>query len=258
MDGDFQTTGYQIARGLIDVSVIDQVRAILEDALEPTVRQMRALGIRTGTDDMVNDIRALLASPEADRIDRDLRVIMTGHYPLHVRLDPRLWIIAEQPRVQEFLASVLGNKSLRMHMPPTARFVWPGNADAGVPAHQDVTYNRHMSDFITFWVPLVPINDDCGGVTVFPGSDKAQLDTQMMDHGIWYDDVDTTGFEPLDCAPMAPGDVLIFNRFLAHKSMANTSNRIRFSMDYRFFPASERSEKHYLDMDQWKVIAPDE
>jgi ectoine hydroxylase-related dioxygenase (phytanoyl-CoA dioxygenase family) len=220
--------------------------------------RMSALGIRVGTKDMVADINKLLTGPESGKIDRDLRVIMTGQYPLNVRMDPRLWSVPKSPGVQDLLSSVLGSSNLRMHMPPMARFVYPGNADAGVPAHQDVTYNKHMSDFITLWVPLVNIDPECGGVTVYPGSDKVQLKTEMLEHGIWYGDIDVSGLRPIDCEPMATGDVLIFNRFLAHKSMANLSSRIRFSLDLRFFTDRDYSEKHYLDMTTWKVVAPDD
>ena len=57
-----------------------------------------------------------------------------------------------------------------MHMPPTARFILPGNSAAAVPPHQDVSYNHHLTDFITAWVPFHPIDEESGGVAVFSGS----------------------------------------------------------------------------------------
>jgi ectoine hydroxylase-related dioxygenase (phytanoyl-CoA dioxygenase family) len=258
VESDFKTKGYQIARGLIDPKTIDQVREVLEEVLEPTMDQMSALGVRVGTKNMVADINRLLASPEAGKIDQDLRIIMTGHYPTKIRMDTRLLEILKSPEVQNFLSSALCSANLRMHMPPMARFVYPGNSSAGVPAHQDVSYNEHLSDFMTLWVPLVDIDSECGGVTVYPGSDNAQLNTVKLNHDIWFDDIDVSGYEPVDCAPMATGDVLIFNRFLAHKSMANASNRIRFSLDLRFFTDRDHSDKPYLDMTTWTVIAPND
>ena len=258
MESDFKTSGYQVARGLIEPKTINQTREVLEKVLEPTMDQMSALGVRVRTKNMVADIEKLLTGLEAGKIDRDLRTIMTGQYPTNIRLDPRLWEIPRLPKVQDFLSFALGSTKLRMHMPPMARFVYPGNSSAGVPAHQDISYNPHMSDFITLWVPLVDIDPECGGVTVYPGSDNAQMNTKNMNHGIWFEDIDVSGYEPVDCAPMAAGDVLIFNRFLAHKSMANVSNRIRFSLDLRFFTDRDHSDKHYLDMTTWKVIAPND
>ena len=42
-----------------------------------------------------------------------------------------------------------------------------GNRRA-VPAHQDVTYNKHLGTFCIVWVPLVEIDRSCGGMAVFP------------------------------------------------------------------------------------------
>jgi ectoine hydroxylase-related dioxygenase (phytanoyl-CoA dioxygenase family) len=55
---------------------------------------------------------------------------------------------------------------------------------------------------------------------------------------------------------MAPGDALIFNPYVVHGSMPNLSNRIRFSIDCRFFGGDARTSKHYLDMTTWSVVAP--
>ncbi len=256
MTGNYREEGWQIERGLIPAEVIAAVRARLEGALDTTLDQMRELGVRVGTPDMVGDIHALLNGPDAESIDRDLRVIMTGHFPFDVRMDPAIREIPRQPAVQEFLTGLFGEPELRMHMPPIARYVLPGNADAGVPAHQDVSYNSHMSDFMTVWIPLVEITETCGGVTVFPGSDTKRHEPGMMAHGIWFDEIDMTGYQPVDCVPMQPGDVLVFNPLLTHRSMANTSDRIRFSLDCRFFPGSASSTKHYLDVNNWEIVAP--
>ena len=257
MHEHYQKRGYQVVRQLIPADVVINARRLLEENLSLALERMKDFGIGVGTTDMVPDINALLSGPDASDLDRDLRVLLTGHFPLEVRLDRRLWEIPRDAGVQDFLKTVLGTSSMCMHMPPTARFVLPGNLDAGVPSHQDISYNRHMSDFFTCWVPLVDIDETCGGVTVFPGSDGTVVDASMVDHGIWFGGIDVSKYKAVDCVPMAPGDVLIFNKYLAHKSMPNVSDKIRFSLDYRFFAATETSTKHYLDMDEWKVIDPD-
>lgn len=142
------------------------------------------------------------------------------------------------------------------HAADCEKFILPSNAEAGVPAHQDVSYNRHMSDCLTMWVPLVEIDEFCGGVTVFEGSDATELPTGLNSYGIWNEGVSTEGFDVTNCVPMVPGDVLIFNKLLIHQSMPNVSDRTRFSVDYRFFRESDTSSKHYLDMQSWQVVAP--
>jgi hypothetical protein len=253
---DFAEKGYQIFRGIVPRERIEAVKGLLEESLERALEMMKPLGIRTDTQHVGADIRALLAAPETDKIERDLRVTMTGHFPLDVRLDKTLWEIPRDEDVQAVIKSALGSNSLRMHMPPTARFILPSNSEAGVPAHQDVSYNRHMSDCLTMWVPLVEIDEFCGGVTVFEGSDATELPTGLNSYGIWNEGVSTEGFDVTNCVPMVPGDVLIFNKLLIHQSMPNVSDRTRFSVDYRFFRESDTSSKHYLDMQSWQVVAP--
>jgi len=252
----FKSAGYQVFRGLIDTSRIARVRTALEQKLDSAISSLKALGVRTDHDHISQDIGKVLARPDAEKIDRDLRIVMTGHFPLDVRLDRTLWEIPRDENAQKMLKAALGATTLRMHMPPTARFVLPKNIDAGVPAHQDVSYNQHMTNFLTMWVPLVEIDERCGGVTVFENGVVSERPTRPNSHGIWNEGVATEGLKAVNCAPMLPGDVLIFNKLMLHQSMPNVSNRIRFSVDYRFFGETDRSSKHYLDMQSWQVIAP--
>ena len=48
-----------------------------------------------------------------------------------------------------------------VHYPPMIRFKLADAPSSIVPVHQDIAYNRHLSDFITVWVPLVDIDDEC-------------------------------------------------------------------------------------------------
>ena len=261
MDFDTQPffrDGFQIFRGLVALDRVAVVKQRLETRLNSALDLMRPLGVRPEVAHAGGDIRALLAAPNAQSIDMDLRVTMTGSFPLDVRLDPVLLEIPHDENLQRVLKSALNTSHLRMHMPPMARFIFPGNFDAGVPPHQDVSYNHHMSNFLTLWTPLVEIDEACGGVTVFRASDRTEFSTQLSALGVWNEGLDTEGLEPVNCTPMSPGDVLIFNKLLIHRSMPNLSDRIRFSMDYRFFGDQDSSSKHYLDMSTGQVIAPNE
>lgn len=253
---DFRLKGYQIFRGVVAPKAIAAVRDFLQRELDSALGTLQTLGVRGDAESASADINRLLAAPDADAIDRTLRSTMTGHYPLNTRLDPALWAIARDPGVRALLGEVLGADALRMHMPPTARFVLPRNRAAGVPAHQDISYNQHMSDFITMWVPLVEIDEACGGIRMFSRGQQAEMPTRLSHFGMWNEAVPTDGLEAVNCTPMHPGDVLIFDKFQIHQSMPNVSGRTRFSVDYRFFREADTSQKHYLDMQSWRVVAP--
>ena len=154
--------------------------------------------------------------------------------------------------------AAFGGRPIFMHMPPTARFILPNNFGAAVPPHQDITYNQHLADFYTVWVPLVEIDDVCGGMAVFEGS---QDEPELLDDSKseqWLAAVSTTGFRKRACRPMSPGDLIIFNKQLIHISQPNVSTRTRLSIDMRFFPDTVVSRKHALDMQHWRVLAPGE
>lgn len=254
----FYENGYVILRDLVPKSAIDTSLEFLKNKLSRATGLLEKAGIDIDSESAVQDIHDLLHDHTKDQLGRDLKTILTGHYPLNVRLDEALWSIPREKSVLDAISRILQTDHCRMHMPPMARFVIPGNTDAGVPAHQDATYNSHLSNFITMWVPLVDIDEKCGGVRVYPGSDKGEIDTNLMSHGIWYEKIETTNYDGVACLPMKAGDVLFFNRFLIHESLPNISDRMRFSLDYRFFSAKETTTKHCLDMKKWEVLEPND
>lgn len=260
----FQQHGYQILRGVIDPQAIRDVRYYLVgEAYHALMRMRRKLGCNT-TDELCAAIDAVTQRDDFERVPRDLRLTMSGHFPLKARLNEELWKIPQCPSVRGLLEAALEDDQLFMHMPPTARFVLPGNRHAGVPAHQDVSYNRHMSEFVTMWVPLVPIDHERGGVAVYEGSgepierlsdDDAPLEQPAQK--FWLRGVDVEGSRKIH-EPMQPGDALLLNRWIVHESMPNLSDIIRYSVDYRFFPSRVTSTKHVLDMQTWTVHEPAE
>jgi len=256
----FWRHGYRIVPQVLDVALVASVRQVLEAHMQ---RQVAAAAGEMGghsvaqfvcepTSGTTSGARAL------DALSKDTRDTLSGHFSLEARLDRGLWAIPRQPRLRGILQAALRSRDLYMHMPPTARFVLPGNLHAAVPAHQDLSYNRHLTDFITVWVPLVPIDAACGGVAVYEGSGGApEAPTDPQRDRFWLKGIPVEGYRPVHCE-MAVGDVLLLNRRIIHASMPNRSDRTRLSIDFRFFGARDRSHKHHLDMQTWTVIAPPE
>ncbi len=195
----------------------------------------------------------MLSPASLGKLDHDSIRLLSGIYPLKVRLNETLLKIPFEISVQNLLSKVLESNKIRIHMPPAARFILPGNSAAGVPAHQDIYYNKQISDFITMWVPLVPINETSGAVRIFKKSDKIEYDFDISSNSVWIDAIDTNGFESFDCTSMDIGDVLIFNKLLIHESIPNISKNIRYSIEFRFFGHNDNSTLHYLDL-QSKIV----
>lgn len=256
----FWRRGYQVFSRALDVALLASVRHLLEAHVD---RQLASaaeeMGLH-GTDDFVSQLAGSMRTqgPGIDALSKETRDTLSGHFSLEARLDPRLWDIPRQPRLRAILHAALRSDDLYMHMPPTARFVLPGNVHAAVPPHQDISYNRHMSDFVTLWVPLVEIDDTCGGVVVYEGSGAApETRTETDRDRFWLKGIPVDGYKPVHCK-IGIGDVLLLNKWIIHASMPNRSSRTRFSIDFRFFGERDRSHKHYLDMQTWTVISPGE
>jgi hypothetical protein len=252
----FRELGYQVITNVIPAELVTGIRQFLSDHVDKMLDRLSKFGVSSNINLAGSQIAGVLRSTPS--LSDDLKILMTGHFPLDVRLDETLLSIPKNNRVRGLLESIHETNSLRMHMPPMARYIMPGNAEAGVPPHQDVSYNGHMDNFITMWVPLVPVDAKCGGVTAYAGGPKRKIEVvKRVENGVWIEGIPTDSLHAEHCVPMNPGDVLVFDRFLVHGSMPNTSDRIRFSLDYRFFPTSSPSSKHYLDMNTWKVFEPE-
>jgi hypothetical protein len=254
----YRRDGYQIVRGLLARSTTDAVRGFLEESLDSSFTVLAPWGIRRGDPDNGRKAAEILAGPQAPSLPDEVRMVMLGHFPLPVRLSDRLWPVPRDPGMRALVRAVLGSDCLFMHMPPAARFVLPRNLRAIVPAHHDASYAHFMREFITVWVPFVEIDDQCGSMTMFEGSqnEPAHIDEIKTDQ--WIKAVPTAGYTPRACSPLSPGDVVVFNRWIIHESLPNLSARIRFSIDYRFFAEGVISAKHALDMQQWRVLPPGE
>lgn len=234
----FLATGYRVCPQILDRDVLRTVRTFLEERIASEMATADGLE-GAGQPDV--------------KAARDTR---SGHFSLQTRLDPRLRAIPGMPALRAALRDALGSEDLYLHLPPAARFILPGNNAAGVPAHQDLGYNRHMSDFVTAWVPLVDIDDECGGVVVYEGSSSpCEIATAADPQGYWLKGLSTEGYTPVHCK-LKVGDVLLMSKWIIHASMPNRSSRTRLSIDFRFFGGEDSSSKHYLNMQSGKVIEP--
>jgi hypothetical protein len=258
-DTQFRKHGYQVFRGVLEPTVVADTSRWLAQEANNLLERIRRVIDPSETTPIPAAIAAFCETGRHHALDTDLRNALSGHFPLAVRTAAPLQNLIRSDRLLRLLSQIFPGQSLRAHMPPMARFVLPENGVAAVPPHQDISYNRHLSDFVTVWVPLVPIDDRCGGVAVYHGT--RELPEILTDADVQARDIWLKGIGNLDQYPpvhyhMQPGDVLVFEKTVVHASMPNTTDRMRLSLDYRFFGSASSTTKHYLDMDTWSVIPP--
>jgi hypothetical protein len=254
----FREEGLVAILGALPDSVIRPVTEYLAKALDEISDLFAQYGIALRNQDAGTKVERLLDS-DGTSIPPEHRHILLGHFPLPVRLNEMLWKIPLHLADQPFLYEILSARKLCTHMPPTARFVLPENIKAAVPAHQDVSYNKHLGAFCVVWVPLVEIDSKCGGMALFPRTqDRGELfrGKPVAAADGWIPAVDTSDFERIEMQPLSPGDIVVMGDKTVHESMPNRSDRLRLSIDYRFFAGDSGSTKHYLDLTQHRVVAP--
>ena len=249
----FRENGYQVIRSVLPKEVVDSVGKFLQVAVEESLSSVKEeldyVNLRSFIDSLSKRDKSWLGG-----LSPGCQHIVSGHFSLETRLSQVIWEIPRAKKLREILSAALKSEDLFLHMPPTARFVLPGNAHAGVPAHQDISYNRHLSHFLTCWVPLVATDDTCGGVEIFEGTGNLS-EVPVSKAGFWLDGVPDGEYRQIHF-PMNPGDVLLLNPFVLHRSKPNQSDKIRLSIDFRFFGKQGSSSKHYLNMQSWQVLAP--
>ena len=250
----FHEHGYQVFKGVFTADEVGNVRDHLVGEMHGIVAELHRV---FGTTDIPGLVAAIDTATEErfDQLDQGLRNTMSGHFSLPARLSERMWGVPKAAGLRRVLEAVLEDDRLFLHMPPTSRFVLPFNTHSAVPPHQDVSYNHHMSGYVTAWVPFVPIDDRCGGVMVYENTNRPMELLTDKGRTFWFGGVPTGDHPGVHCT-MNPGDCLVLNRWVVHASVPNTSDRTRISTDFRFFPGREKSTKHYLDMQQWRVIDP--
>lgn len=100
------------------------------------------------------------------------------------------------------------------------------------PSHQDWYYSQGSLDSVTVWTPYVFCDKELGVLEFVPGSHLHGL--QNSDKGNYGELAVEPGDEKFESYDMAPGDIIIFASFLIHRSGVNTTNRVRWSTQFRF------------------------
>lgn len=139
-------------------------------------------------------------------------------------LNPRLNRVAYRSRLADVMRDILGPLAFcyPLRIP---RIVYPTSLAPHQPGsyvHKDY---RSVQDMFTCWVPFVEVPPRLGGLALLPGSQRTDR-VAPKPLGQLPDGWLTTDYEP--------GDVLVFHCLTTHAALPNLSDRMRFSVEYRW------------------------
>ena len=103
-----------------------------------------------------------------------------------------------------------------------------------IPVHQDWRSIQGSLNGVVVWVPLADVPLELGPVEVISTSHHRGLQPTEEDN--WFMHVKEGYFkdEEFVPVPLERGDLVIFSMLLIHRSGVNKSNKIRYSIQYRY------------------------
>ena len=216
----FLEDGYVFLRGVIDRGILAEARARITDIcaahdwLEP------------GTDplDAITSITARVdGDSDYDAAYDEIQALEAFHAVPH------------HASVKRCMVALLGETAFP-HPLSIARLLFPQTRWI-TPPHQDYPNNQGTIDLYACWMPLGDCPTELGSLAVLRGSH--QFGVAPVEFGLGpgrtqikrderYEQLDWVGGD------FEGGDAIIFHSLTVHRSLPNTTDRMRLSVDYRF------------------------
>jgi ectoine hydroxylase-related dioxygenase (phytanoyl-CoA dioxygenase family) len=171
--------------------------------------------------------------------------------------------LSHHPSVLSKLKVLLGESAFP-HPLSIARLVFPDNDDWATPPHQDYPNNQGTEDLYACWIPLSDCPQEMGSLSILEGSHKLGLMPLKFSLGAGHRQADLDSrFEKLNwvASDFELGDMLIFHSLTVHRSLANSRDCMRLSVDYRFQrenePLTDSCLHPHFQRESWDEIYQD-
>ena len=224
--------GYLVLKNLLPRPIIDGVRRKYAEVVDQLIAQLKAEGLIQDEGKHLPFERRLaeVAGRHANKFGRGWRKLVGGRevFDLH-----------HSPGLVDVVGELIGGDVIG-HPVYNARPKLPNQQLTVVPWHQDSGYFGEKSAtslILTCWIPLVPVHAENGCMQVIPGTHRTPLYKHTLENreGQFLElDPAVVDESKAVTLPMQPGDVLIFNNLVFHRSLASTSPDIRWSIDVRY------------------------
>lgn len=244
----FDQDGYVFLRGLVDPDILLTLR-----------RQIIAIcdecgWLKPGTDPM-DAISWTVPKVEGDDDYFDVYDRIQRLQDFHA--------LSHEPSVMRLMRGLLGESAFP-HPLSIARLVFPEIREWSTPPHQDFVNNQGTEDLYACWIPLSACSRSMGSLAILEGSHKLGL--QPVEYALGAGHRQTT--LPPEIAQLEwaasdfeLGDVVAFHSLTIHRALANDTECMRISVDYRFQAEgdalTERCLLPHFEREDWSQIYRD-
>jgi ectoine hydroxylase-related dioxygenase (phytanoyl-CoA dioxygenase family) len=216
----FLEDGYVLLRGVIDRGVLAEVRECITGVCA-------AHGWFEPGADPLDAITAIEAradgDEEYDAVYDEIQALEAFHAVPH------------HASVRRCMVALLGESAFP-HPLSIARLLFPQTPWI-TPPHQDYPNNQGTEDLYACWIPLGDCPTELGSLAVLRGSHRFGVAPVEFALGPGTTQIKQDGrYEPLTWVggDFECGDAIIFHSLTVHRSLPNTTNQMRLSVDYRF------------------------
>jgi phytanoyl-CoA hydroxylase len=231
----FRDEGFLLVESVFDPEIADELKRELDERVDAFARQAREGG---QLDELYEH------EPFARRMARIAEAVddpSDGLRQLNGKLRTEgMFRVFTEPALVDIVESVIGPEILA-HPQFNVRAKLPNQDATVVPWHQDLGYLQPDAEetfMVNFWIPLVDATLDNGCMEVICGSHRTPLFAHEEGLGLAGNfkgvrDEQLPDGEHVLC-PVREGGVLLIQHKTFHRSLANTSEHIRWSLDLRY------------------------
>ena len=245
----FDEQGYLIVRGVLDEGDFDPLRRVISSAIDHRAKELY------DQDKISSLYEDLSFYHRLTRIQRESQKgpLLSWNWNKEV-FSREVYELITHPKILDIVASLIGPE-ITVNGDYWIRFKMPTGGESVFPWHQDsIYYNGNVdpseqvtpseqSQILTVWIPMVDVDERNGCLQVISGSHKQGLRPSHRDENrrlVPIEDVESLG--EVQNVHMKVGDVLVFGNLTFHRSLENTSEDIRWSIDLRYSPTGSPLE----------------
>ncbi len=228
----FNREGYLLLENVLAPTTFEPLICEFEQVIDRKARELHAAGLLPELyEDQPFDRRLARMFESMEDGSPLWRAVQGKHHKT-----AGMFAVIMLPTLLDIVESLVGPEILA-HPQFNSRAKLPHHDVTDVPWHQDLGYlDAEAEDtfMVNFWIPLVDATMEMGAMQVIPGSHGWPLiPHERLGVYLGIPEEKLPSHEPVDC-PVPSGGILMLQHKTVHRSVPNTSDRVRWSLDIRY------------------------